>query len=111
MHKDFINYCNAHQYSSFVCPENLAKLKWLPELYFPNITCPVLAVHGTKDRNIEYSSGIKSMKELLAKGGNQNFTFFTLKDHDHGLEPPRNKPSYAIQDSCINNVVTWILKQ
>lgn len=109
LHKDFSGYCKANHHYVYIQPEQIALLKWKPALYFPKIKCSVAAVYGTLDRNVEYSSGITNIRALLAKSGNDNFTTFVLKDHDHYLENKRNKPS--IQDSSVDQVVDWIIRQ
>jgi len=109
IHKNFINYCEAHHQNVYIQPKQIALWKWKPELYFPGIKCPVLTVAGSRDQSVEYSSSIKNIRELLAKGGNNNFTSFILKDHDHILENRRTNPS--IQDSSVVQVVDWIVRQ
>jgi len=107
--KNFSFYCYGNHYWAYIQPEQIALRKWKPELYFPYIKCPVAAVVGTRDKAIEYRSSIINIKKLLASGGNNNFTPFILKDHDHFLENRRNNPS--IQDSAVVKVVDWINRQ
>ena len=109
LHKDFAGYCMANHHFVFIQPEQIALWKWRPSIYFPKIKCSVAAVYGTLDRNVEYSSSIKNIRELLAKGGNDNFTAFIIKDHDHILENKRSKPS--IQGRSVDQVVDWIIRQ
>lgn len=109
IHKNFSEYCVAHHHFAYIQPEQIGLLKWKPELYFPKITCPVAVVYGTRDQSVEYSTSITNIRELLVRGGNNKFISFVLKDHNHFLENKRNKPS--IQDSSVDQVVDWIVRQ
>lgn len=106
-HKDFNNYCKAHKHYAYIQPEQIALYWWNPEFYFPKVKCPVFAIYGDMDRNLEFSSSINNILKLLTQGGNNNFTSIVLKGYNHLLETSDrqiNKESAGI-------VVDWILNQ
>ncbi len=121
LHKDFYSYYK-HYYRAddLTLPERVALRKWEPAKYFPNVTCPVLAVYGTKDRKVEYKSSIENITRLMAQGGNEDLTVLVLKDHDHylvlgkklyrGTEEIRAEV-FPVPDSSVMPVVEWIVKQ
>ncbi|MEM8827298.1 MAG: hypothetical protein AAGD40_10325, partial [Pseudomonadota bacterium] len=44
---------------------------WTPEKYWPKVTCPVLAIHGSKDIQIEAKSSTSGIKTLVRSNGNE----------------------------------------
>jgi len=49
-----------------------------------NIKIPLLLVHGTQDRSVDFEQGA-SMHKALLKAGHQNVRFIVQKDGDHHL--------------------------
>ena len=66
----------------YTMPQQIALYKWNPSEYLPKIECPVMAVFGTKDEQIEYSGSLKNMKVLLETSGNTNFTAQVLDGYN-----------------------------
>jgi hypothetical protein len=56
-----------------------------PVPFLEKTTCPVLAIFGAKDRNVEPVSSARVYREALKKAGNQQVTITTFPDADHIL--------------------------
>ncbi|GHT60447.1 hypothetical protein AGMMS50239_09430 [Bacteroidia bacterium] len=107
-HGNFENYCKANNILSVLSPQQIALKKWQPELYYPYIKCPVLAVYGTKDERIEWSSSKKAMEAYLNQGGNTHYKFIVLEGYGHWLTKMEKPRSYYIEDFVINEIVDSI---
>lgn len=103
-HGNFKKYCHVHKCFAYIQPEQIALYKWNPELYFPKVKCPVLAVYGTLDKNVEYSSSINNIKAMLSRGGNSQLTTIILKGYSHALINNKRQ----IDEESINNITTWV---
>jgi pimeloyl-ACP methyl ester carboxylesterase len=117
-------------FAGYITPHQTALGADNPEKYYPFVRCPVLAVHGTKDEQIDCYPNIERMEQLLARGGNLNFEKMILDGYNHNLTKGddgqgymvtedskvasvsyKNKIPYHIEDSVINRIVEWIDKQ
>ncbi len=89
----------------YTMPNQIALYKWDPTLYFPKIRCPVMAVFGTLDEQIEYSGSLINIETLLKMGGNTNFTSHVLEGYNHVLSPVGT----TVNDP-LNDVVKEVVK-
>ena len=76
-------------------PEGVAQLKsltipWMryflqyePALTLEKVTCPVLALNGTKDTQVLVTQNLPRIEQALKKGGNTDFTTVALPELNH----------------------------
>ncbi|WP_042481163.1 alpha/beta hydrolase family protein [Solitalea canadensis] len=58
-------------------------VKFDPKPYLEKVKCPVLAINGTKDLQVEYKSNLSAIQSALEKGGNQRVTFAAMENLNH----------------------------
>jgi pimeloyl-ACP methyl ester carboxylesterase len=105
LENDYNNYFKI--FSAFITPQQITFRDIKYENYYPFIKCPVLAVCGTKDENIDCFPNIERMEKLLKDGGNTNFQKIILEDYKHNLAK-WNGGGYIVEDSAIQKIVKWI---
>jgi pimeloyl-ACP methyl ester carboxylesterase len=127
---DFEKYYNVFTSQSFITPHQIMLRKSNPEDYYPLITCPVMAVHGTEDERIDCYPNMEAMEQLLKQGGNNNFKKMILEEYNHSLAKGSNghvdiphpeiegffisassKPTLHIEDEVIQEIIKWIDEQ
>ncbi|WP_298738927.1 alpha/beta hydrolase [uncultured Chitinophaga sp.] len=64
-------------------PYALSAVRFNPADYLPKISCPVLAVNGSMDLQVEAGSNLRLIEEGLLKGGNQRVTARSLEGLNH----------------------------
>jgi pimeloyl-ACP methyl ester carboxylesterase len=94
-----------------------------PASYWNQVQCPVLALFGEKDVQVESISNSHGMEKMLRQSGNQDYTIFTVPGANHLFQKStRNKPNskvklfkeYSSTTETINPevlemITTWIL--
>ncbi|WP_106831349.1 hypothetical protein [Parabacteroides pacaensis] len=107
--KDFETYYKA--FAGNITPQQITVRTFEPEKYYPFISCPILAVQGTKDMKIDCYPNMKRMEQLLTKGGNRNLKKMVLEEYNHDLVKWDGKGKYYIEDSVIHQIVKWLDEQ
>ncbi|SEI53868.1 hypothetical protein SAMN05216327_102323 [Dyadobacter sp. SG02] len=54
-----------------------------PAVYFKNVTCPVLAINGSKDLQVDARQNLPAISKALKEGGNGKVTIKELADLNH----------------------------
>lgn len=54
-----------------------------PQRYYKRITCPVLALNGTKDLQVDAGQNLAAIKGILSKTRNRNFKCVKFKELNH----------------------------
>jgi hypothetical protein len=54
-----------------------------PSEFWSKVTCPVLALNGDKDMQVNYEQNLPAIKEALKKGGNRKVKTVVLPMHNH----------------------------
>ena len=54
-----------------------------PSEFWSRVTCPVLALNGDKDMQVNYQQNLPAIKEALKKGGNRKVKTVVLPMHNH----------------------------
>ncbi len=111
-HGNFETYCKENFLYEALSPQQIMLRQWQPDLYYPKITCPVLAVFGKNDKRIEYSSSKEGLERSLAQGGNTNYKIMVLDGYDHSLVKNRTHIGHdGIESSVIAEIVDWVIAQ
>lgn len=64
-------------------PELIDILRSEPALYLQKVSCPVLAITGSKDVQVASEPNLSAIRDALESGGNQNTTIIELPDLNH----------------------------
>lgn len=67
-------------------PRTVAFVKYNPETYLSQITCHVLATHGTTDGMVEWKTHLDGIEKAFMKSGKTNYKIITFKDTDHSYQ-------------------------
>ncbi|MEO8819651.1 MAG: alpha/beta hydrolase [Ginsengibacter sp.] len=134
MKKELSNYIKSHLSDSI--PEdqkeqsvkqelNVLTSPWLvyflktePSIYLKKVTCPVLALNGSKDLQVLPTQNIDAIKNALAKGGNKKVTTEILPGLNHlfqesktGLPNEYATIEQTFSPKALLIIKDWILKQ
>lgn len=93
-------------------------LRYDPSTALRQVTCPVLALAGSKDLQVPPSQSLPAIRKALEAGGNKHFEIVELPGLNHMFQPAQTgSPSeYAgtdvtIAPAALDRIGTWILKQ
>lgn len=78
-----------------------------------NINCPVLAIFGEKDTNVDWQKTMAFYKNTLGKGQNNKLTIKTFPDGDHGINKSitgaiNEKKEWGKCDGYYKIMVEWL---
>jgi alpha-beta hydrolase superfamily lysophospholipase len=77
--------------------QRVAYIQYNPTLYYSKITCPVLAICGDADENIDYKSNLDGIKNIFNPVNKKNYTIKVIKNVDHGYKLiNKNDPKYSL---------------
>ncbi len=111
-HGSFETYCKENFLYESLSPQQIALRQWQPDLYYPKISCPILAVYGTKDIRIDCQSSKQGLDSLLTQGGNANYKVMVLDGYDHSLVKNRTHIGHdGIEGHVIAEIVDWVIAQ
>jgi len=88
-------------------PEVISALQYNPAVYLARINCPVLAMNGDKDIEVEAAQNLKGIESGLIKGGNQTVTLRTFPGLNHLFQRCNSctLQEYGSLDETINPAV------
>ena len=70
-----------------------------------NLSCPLLLVYGTHDRNVNATFSVNLIRDRLRKQGKENlYSFLRYPGAGHLIEPPYTPHSYATYAKCAGAV-------
>lgn len=64
-------------------PRIMVLIQYKPELYYPKISCPVLAVFGKMDQNVFWKENSEGMESLFKKSKKENYEMLLLDSISH----------------------------
>lgn len=67
-------------------PRVLAFVKYTPETYLSQITCPVFAGHGMTDGMVEWKTNLDGIEKAFIKSGKSNYKIVAFQDTDHSFQ-------------------------
>lgn len=86
--------------------------------YYQTIKCPVLALNGEKDTQVDAELNISGIKKALSESGNKRLEILRYKDLNHlfqqcttGEMSEYGKIEQTISPEVLKDISTWILKQ
>jgi pimeloyl-ACP methyl ester carboxylesterase len=128
LHSTFMNELKSLQGDAF--KENEAELMynqltspWFttfitlePSVYLSKVTCPVLALNGTKDLQVPCDKNLEAIKTIVTQNGNKNVTTISLKNLNHLFQKSKtgNPSEYAelkepFSPKALKIISKWIL--
>jgi pimeloyl-ACP methyl ester carboxylesterase len=57
-----------------------------PQDYLSKVKCPVLAINGTRDLQVNAESNLQGIRDGLTKAGNKNFEIYRIQNLNHLLQ-------------------------
>jgi len=92
INKEFLNYGKSKSLSNIEITKQIESMSgnWFysfitydPKLALQQVSCPVLALNGAKDMQVNASQNLNAIKENLAQGGNKNVTIKEMEGLNH----------------------------
>ena len=86
-----------------------------PEKYIRNVKCPVFAINGSEDMQVESERNLKSIESLLQKHGNVKFRVQEYKGMNHLFQRCTTcdieeyaKIETTIEQVVIDDIIAWL---
>lgn len=67
-------------------PRVVSFIKYEPETYLSQITCPVLACHGMMDGTLEWKTNLDGIEKAFIRSGKRNYKIMAFEGTDHGYQ-------------------------
>lgn len=90
-------------------------ISYIPETDLSKVKCAVLAINGTKDTQVDATSNLAKVREVLTKNGNKNFEVKALPNLNHLLQTgitgdlaEYEKIDETISPDALNIISDWI---
>jgi pimeloyl-ACP methyl ester carboxylesterase len=103
------------QLSSMATPWMHVLLNLDPGTYWSRVKCPVLAINGSKDVQVNMDQNLRAIEQFLIAGNNEDFTISPLKDHNHlfqrcstGAVSEYGKIEMTVSPTALDLIVEWI---
>ena len=88
-----------------------------PANYLSKVTCPVLALNGTLDMQVNSEANLAGIKENLKKAGNKNYTTVALPGLNHLMQKAKTgslaeygEITETVNPAVLEKVSAWIKK-
>lgn len=96
-------------------PWYLSFVRFKPAPFLREVTCPVLAINGTKDLQVPSKENLQAIERHLKNGGNDNITTKEFTDLNHlfqeaetGLPSEYGSIEQTISPEVLEYVTNWI---
>ncbi len=93
-------------------------MEYDPALALRKITCPVLALNGSKDSQVPASQNLPAIRAALQAAGNTHFEIVELPGLNHlfqtaktGSPTEYSQIEETISPVALNKISSWIIKQ
>lgn len=93
-------------------------LDYDPRPALRKVTCPVLALNGEKDLQVDAKANLQAIEAALKEGGNKDVTIQELPNLNHLFQTCKTgavSEYYAIEETlaptALETIATWILKR
>jgi hypothetical protein len=109
----------ADLFNQFNNQMNSKWMRWLINAdareYWGDVRCPVLAINGTKDVQVNASQNLKAIEFALKRNGNEDYTTIALPNHNHllqesftGAVSEYGKIEQTISPTVLKTVTEWV---
>lgn len=118
------NFANGNQdainnfISSRLSPWFAYFIRFNPSEYLEKVECPVLALNGDLDKQVNAEMNLEGIRQSLTKGGNKDFTIKSLEGLNHlfqeaktGLESEYIQIEQTMSPKVLEAVSEWIGKR
>ncbi|NPA36321.1 MAG: alpha/beta hydrolase [Chlorobi bacterium] len=106
------------QVKQLTSPWMLYFIRYDPVPVLENVRCPVLAINGSKDLQVNSDVNLKAIKEALVKGGNQDVTVKEMAGLNHlfqecetGLPSEYSTIEQTFSPELLKVITGWIQEQ
>jgi uncharacterized protein len=88
-----------------------------PLPFWERVTCPVLALLGELDMNVQTSRSVPLLDAALKRAGNRDYTIVVLPQANHGLveaatdSSPETRLNRRYAAGYMDGVIDWLLKR
>lgn len=89
-----------------------------PTIYLSKVKCPVLAINGNLDMQVNSEANLNGIKANLTKAGNRNFQVVPMEGLNHLLQQAKTgaiseyaEISETVNPAVLEKVSDWMLKQ
>ena len=100
-----------------ISPHNLFNLQVNPADYIEKVTCPVLSIGGSLDRQVPTKENQEVFRQALIKASNQNFQIIELEGLNHffqecekGTITEAMKIEQTFSPKALDTITNWILE-
>jgi hypothetical protein len=90
-------------------------LAFNPQDYLSKVKCPVLAINGTLDLQVNAESNLQGIREGLTKAGNKNFAIYPIQNLNHLLQLAKtgavteySEIEETVNVQALDKVSSWI---
>jgi len=105
------------QITQITSPWMLYFIRYNPALILEKVSCPVLAINGSKDLQVPAKVNLPAVEKALKKGGNKQVTSIELPGLNHlfqecttGLPKEYGEIDQTISPVALNEITNWIKK-
>lgn len=88
--------------SNFLTPHSMALIQYRPELYYPHISCPVLAIFGKMDEVVFWEENAKGLENLFNGSEKQNYTLIALDSIHHNYRKTTDSLSRLLPPGIVH---------
>lgn len=121
LHEELSGELSGAQISAILRQMNIRWLRYFltydPALALGKVTCPVLALNGSKDLQVPPDQNLPPIRKALAVGGNKNFEVDELPGLNHlfqtaktGAPAEYSEIEETISPMVLEKIAAWILK-
>jgi alpha-beta hydrolase superfamily lysophospholipase len=114
---DKIQSISKSQAASITTPWFRTFLSINPADYLDKVSCPVLALDGSLDFQVNAEANLAAIKTSLEKGGNKNFEIAPMEGLNHLLQKAKTgslneygEIQETVDPTALNKVLDWISK-
>lgn len=93
-------------------------LKYDPASSLEKVSCPVLAINGSKDLQVDAEQNLPAIEKALKKGGNKNYEIKSLPNLNHlfqasetGSPTEYGKLTETFSPTALNTISNWLQAQ
>ncbi|MBX2870528.1 MAG: alpha/beta fold hydrolase [Saprospiraceae bacterium] len=93
-------------------------LKYDPATSLEKVSCPVLAINGDKDLQVDAAQNLPAIEKALKKGGNTNYEIKALSNMNHlfqtsetGSPTEYGKLTETFSPTALNTISNWLQTQ